>query len=127
MLKHSNELTEKELRKLTIMTSYSDELRWAYYIKELFYTFMDSKNVDEAKKNYYSFRLAAMASNLTRFKQCCIMIDKRKESILRAFETSYTNGFTEGCNNKVKVLKRNCYGVRNFSRFRNRILYMMAS
>ena len=127
MLKHSNELTEEELRKLTIMTSYSDELRWAYYIKELFYTFMDSKNVDEAKKNYYSFRLAAMASNLTRFKQCCILIDKRKESILRAFETGYTNGFTEGCNNKVKVLKRNCYGVRNFSRFRNRILYMMAS
>ncbi|MBO5555824.1 MAG: transposase, partial [Oscillospiraceae bacterium] len=28
-----------------------------------------------------------------------------------------------GCNNKTKVLKRVCYGVRNFSRFRNRILH----
>ncbi|MFR1484993.1 MAG: transposase [[Eubacterium] siraeum] len=26
-------------------------------------------------------------------------------------------GFTEGCNNKVKDLKRNAYGYRNFNRF----------
>ncbi|MCD8066039.1 MAG: transposase [Oscillospiraceae bacterium] len=34
-----------------------------------------------------------------------------------------TTGFTEGCNNKTKVLKRVCCGVQNFSRFRNRILH----
>ncbi|RGM16886.1 hypothetical protein DXC23_12265, partial [Eubacterium sp. OM08-24] len=33
---------------------------------------------------------------------------------------------TEGCNNKIKVLKRNAYGFRNFKRFRNRILHMFA-
>ncbi|MCD8191711.1 MAG: transposase, partial [Oscillospiraceae bacterium] len=43
--------------------------------------------------------------------------------ILNAFDCTYTNGFTEGCNNKTKVLKRACYGVQNFSRFRNRILH----
>ena len=35
-----------------------------------------------------------------------------------------TNGFTEGCNNKIKVLKRNAYGYRNFERFRKHILNM---
>ncbi|MGD9678454.1 MAG: transposase [Vulcanibacillus sp.] len=30
-------------------------------------------------------------------------------------------------NNKIKVLKRNSYGVKNFKRFRNRILYMMSA
>lgn len=127
MLKHSEDLTEEEISKLTIMLSYSEELRWAYYIKEMFYKFMDSKNYDEAVENYQSFRLAAMASNLHRFRLCCEMIEKRKEKVLRAFEKGYTNGFTEGCNNKIKVLKRNCYGVRNFERFRNRILYMMTA
>lgn len=34
------------------------------------------------------------------------------------------NGPTEGCNNKIKVLKRNAYGYRNFARFRNRILHI---
>lgn len=34
-----------------------------------------------------------------------------------------TNGPTEGSNNKIKVLKRNSYGIRNFKRFRTRILH----
>ncbi len=29
--------------------------------------------------------------------------------------------FSEGCNNKIKVLKRNAYGYRSFERFRKRI------
>ena len=33
------------------------------------------------------------------------------------------NGFTEDCNNKIKVLKRNAFGFHDFKRFRNRILY----
>ena len=44
--------------------------------------------------------------------------------ILKSFDTPITNGFTEGCNNKIKILKRNAYGYRNFNRFRNRILHM---
>lgn len=33
-----------------------------------------------------------------------------------------TNGAIEGINNKIKVLKRNAYGYRNYSHFRDRIL-----
>ncbi len=29
----------------------------------------------------------------------------------------------EGVNNKIEVIKRNAFGVRNFKRFRNRILH----
>ena len=36
----------------------------------------------------------------------------------------YSNGFTEGCSNKIKGLKRISFGLRNFERFRNRILYI---
>lgn len=46
------------------------------------------------------------------------------KSILNTFDYPYANGFTEGCNNKIKVLKRNTYGYRNFERFRKRILHM---
>lgn len=37
-----------------------------------------------------------------------------------------SNGPTEGFNNKIKVLKRVSYGVRNFTYFRNRILMVTA-
>jgi len=33
-----------------------------------------------------------------------------------------TNGPTEGFNNKIKVLKRTSYGIRNFEHLRTRIL-----
>ena len=46
--------------------------------------------------------------------------------ILDSFTKPLTNGFIEGCNNKIKVLKRNAYGYRDFNRFRNRILHMFS-
>ena len=47
--------------------------------------------------------------------------------ILNSFDCPYTNGYTEGMNNKIKVIKRNgvsrnAYGYRNFDNFRNRIM-----
>ena len=42
--------------------------------------------------------------------------------ILNAFDCKYTNGFTEGCNNKIKMPKRIAFGYRNFTNFRQRIL-----
>ena len=41
-------------------------------------------------------------------------------------EFLWSNGFIEGCNNKTKVLKRVCFGMRNFSNFRRRILFCHA-
>ena len=43
--------------------------------------------------------------------------------ILASLEYPFSNGFTEGCNNKIKVIKRNAYGYSNFDNYRNRILY----
>ena len=45
-----------------------------------------------------------------------------KPYILNAFDCSYSNAFTEGCNNAIKALKRVAFGFRNFSNFRARIL-----
>ncbi|MBQ1772031.1 MAG: transposase, partial [Clostridia bacterium] len=45
--------------------------------------------------------------------------------ILNAFRCRYSNGFTEGCNNTIKVIKRTGYGYRNFENFRSRILMIL--
>ena len=42
--------------------------------------------------------------------------------ILNAFDCPYSNGFTEGCNNAIKVIKRVAFGYRSFHNFRRRIL-----
>jgi len=41
--------------------------------------------------------------------------------ILNSFDYNFSISFTEGYHNKIKVLKRNAFGYRNFDRFRNRI------
>ncbi|WP_337543456.1 transposase, partial [Acidaminococcus timonensis] len=43
---------------------------------------------------------------------------------LEGLSQVYSNGFTEGMNNKIKVLKRVAFGFRNFERFRSRILLL---
>lgn len=48
---------------------------------------------------------------------------KQPDGILNAFKYGFTNGPTEGYNNKIKVLKRLSYGIRNFDRFRTRIIH----
>ena len=38
-------------------------------------------------------------------------------SILNAFSFPYSNGITEEFNNKIKVLKRISYGLKNFEEY----------
>ena len=86
---------------------------------------MQSQNRHEATERLRNWVLLAEFANLPEFKASLTAIHNWAEYILNAFEHPYTNGFTEGCNNKIKVLKRVSFGVRNFTRFRNRILHIM--
>ena len=42
--------------------------------------------------------------------------------ITESFRVPYSNGFTEGKNNKIKRLERNAFGFRNFENYKKRIL-----
>ncbi|MCX7709351.1 MAG: transposase, partial [Clostridia bacterium] len=53
------------------------------------------------------------------------MLQNWEQYILNAFDGPYSNGFTEGINNTIKVIKRIAYGYRNFYNFRRRILHTL--
>lgn len=63
---------------------------------------------------------------IPQFEKCANTMRNWYSGIINSFSIPLTNGFTEGCNNKIKVLKRNAYGYQNFNRFRNRILHMFS-
>ena len=67
--------------------------------------------------------LLAENYKIKEFNACINAYHNWSTEILNSIRFPWSNGFTEGCNNKTKVLKRVCFGVRNFSRFRNRILH----
>ena len=123
LMKHPSKLTEEEMDAVTIMLLASQRLREAYYLKNKFQEFMWSKSSEEGRKRLSAWILQAELANFPEFRACLTAVHNWAKYILNAFDYPYTNGYTEGCNNKTKVLKRICFGVRNFARFRNRILH----
>lgn len=116
-------LTDEQKQEVNIMLYKSEDIRIAHSLKEKFLEILDCKDRKEARDNLSKWVLSAQNSNLLAFQKCADTMINWSKGILNSFDVSYTNGFTEGCNNKIKVLKRNAYGYRNFERFRNRILH----
>ena len=121
LLTHKDKLKQESLDALSLMLQQSPDLATAYHLKELFFDFMASPDRETAAKKLHFFILAAQASQLREFDACLTMLGNWSKYILNAFDCPYSNGFTEGTNNAIKVIKRNAFGYRNFSNFRNRI------
>ena len=117
-------LKPEQLEKVEYLLYFNDDLRSAYYLKELFYEILDCTNGTKGKELLSKWILIAQNSRLKDYQDCVTTFQNWSKSIFNTFDYPYTNGFTEGCNNKIKVLKRNAYGYRNFNRFRKRILHM---
>lgn len=118
-----DKLTEEQREKLRTILGLSTRLEIAYDLKNDFLEFMHSPDSETAKQRLSMWLYHAENSNIPEFKACITAMHNWSEYILNSFDVPYTNGFTEGCNNKIKVLKRVCYGIRNFETFRNRILH----
>lgn len=103
------------------MLNQNTDLYHAWQLKEMFYAFKDSTTYAEAAKRLKEFLLAAEQTEIPEFKDCITAMHNWSKSILNSFKYRYTNAFTEGMNNNIKVLKRIAYGYRNFNNFRNRI------
>ena len=122
LLKHMKDLKDESKLAVERMLMVNTDLNDAYLLKEKFYEFMGSKTRDEARKKLKEFRMYAYAADLPEFETLLRVLQNWQEYILNAFDCHYSNGFTEGCNNKIKVLKRIAFGYRNFGNLRQRIM-----
>lgn len=118
-------LSRENQQAVEVMLNLSPKLKEAYLLKEKFMEFVDASDFDDAKKKLKAWCLYVSVSNLPEFNYCFRTINRWQDNILNSFKIPYTNAYTEGVNNKIKVLKRNAFGLRNFNRLRARILYMM--
>ena len=124
--KSPDNLTDDERDRLRVLLGISSELEYAYELKKQFLELMHAPNSDVGKILIAEWVYLAEKAELPEFKSCTTAIHNWSKEILASLDCGYTNGFTEGCNNKTKVLKRISFGVRNFARFRNRILHCAA-
>lgn len=124
--KPMNKLNNEEKERLALMLSISPKLATAYRLKNEFLNIIHMKSSDKARPTLSKWMLDAENSALHEFDSCITAYRNWYNEILNAIDYKWNNGFTEGCNNKTKVLKRVCFGIRNFNRFRNRILHCSA-
>lgn len=122
LLSHMSRLSPHNKAAVERMLLFSRDLREAYLLKEVFYKFMASKDSLQAKEYLREFRMHAFIAQIPEFDACLTMLQNWEPYILNAFDCPFSNAFTEGVNNTVKVIKRVAYGYRNFYNFRARIL-----
>lgn len=118
-------LTEEDMHHLSLMFEISPRLADAYRLKNDFLLVMRA-SPDDAPQLLADWLLLAENYNFKEFEACITAFHNWSTEILNSIRFPWSNGFTEGCNNKSKVLKRVSFGVRNFERFRNRILHCSA-
>ncbi|SHH25084.1 Transposase [Caloranaerobacter azorensis DSM 13643] len=123
ILARKDNLNEESKQQLEVKLLYSEDLRQVHYLKELFYKVTEAKSSNEARPLLKKWIDIAKSSGLKEYISIANTYSNWFNEILNSFDVTYTNGCTEGFNNKIKVLKRNAFGFRNFERFRNRILH----
>lgn len=124
--KPMNALNDEEKERLALMFSISPKLAAAYRLKNAFLKIIRMDSSEKAKSAFSNWLFDAENAGLSEFKSCITAYRNWYSEILNAIDFKWNNGFTEGCNNKTKVLKRICFGIRNFNRFKNRIMHCSA-
>jgi transposase len=76
-------------------------------------TLIFDEPLTQAKARDYLAGWASLVkeSGLTCFDSFLTTLDERLDEITNYFLDRQSSGFVEGLNNKIKVLKRRCYGI----------------
>jgi len=102
------------------MLEYSEDLRKAHFIKELFVDILDENAYSKQRTLFSEWLREVENSGIEEFKAAITAFRNNYKYILNSLKYRHIS------NGQIKVLKRISYGVQNFKYFRNRILMAMA-
>ena len=122
--KKEDALTSQDKEVLTAVFEYSPSLKKAYDFQNLLTNiFNQNINKGEASELIEMWIQSVKSSGLTCFDRFIDTLQKNWHEILNYFyhRQRKNSGFIEGLNNKIKVIKRRCYGVFDIDRLFQRI------
>lgn len=123
LMRPMEKLSGEEADKLALMFEIAPRLADAYRLKNEFLEVIHSDSSKTGKPKLVDWLTAVEVMDSPEFDDCTKAYRNWFQEILNSMDVPWSNGFIEGCNNKTKVLKRVCFGMRNFSNFRKRILF----
>ena len=123
LMRPMEKLSGEEADKLALMFEIAPRLADAYRLKNEFLEVIHSDSSKTGKPKLVDWLTAVEVMDSPEYDDCTKAYRNWFQEILNSMDVPWSNGFIEGCNNKTKVLKRVCFGMRNFSNFRKRILF----
>jgi transposase len=120
--KNPADLEADEQALLKRLFAYSPDLHRAYTYREQLTALFEQKLAkEEAKHEIKKWRRRVKASGLQCYESFFTTLDTWLEEITNYFLHRNNSGFVEGLNNKIKVLKRRCYGIFNLGHLFQRL------
>jgi len=110
--KNHHDLTADERKKLNRLFEYSPELKLTYtFREELTAIFELQLTKEEGQERLIKWRDKVRRSAMTCFDKFFTTLNNWLDKIGNYFVDRLSSGFVEGLNNKVKTIKRRCYGI----------------
>jgi transposase len=120
--KRGGEWVEGEWERLDRLFAYAPKLERAYRFREELTEIFDTLHTKQrGQVALEGWAARVQKSNLQEFASFLGTLERWKEEISNHFVERQTSGFVEGFNNRVKVLKRRCYGIFDVGRLFQRL------
>ncbi len=120
--KSFEQLTDSEWELLQRLFTYSPKLKEAYILREeLTELFERQYSPKGAKCAIRAWCKRVRQSKISQFDSFLNIIETWLDPIANYFLERLTSSFVEGFNNRVKVLKRRCYGIFDVDRIFQRL------
>lgn len=120
--KRASALTTDEQARLDYLLAQSRALEDAYDLREaLTHIFDHTRSKAAGVRRLKQWQRTVRARGLTCFDGFLKLLDTWLDRIANYFHNHQNSGFVEGLNNKLKVLKRRCFGITNHRHLFQRI------
>lgn len=120
--RNSEALTEEELQQLELLFACSPLLRQAHQLREKLSQIFETKHTKESgERAFRAWIRQVKRSGLDCFDKFISTLETWMDEITNYFISRLSSGWVEGLNNKIKVLKRRCYGISNLTTLFRRI------
>lgn len=120
--KNADNVEPEEQEILDLLFDASPLLRKAYQLREKLTRIFDKEHTKQSGRQAIRRWMAEVRqSGLNCFDKFLGTLEKHLEIITNYFISRSSSGWVEGLNNKIKVLKRRCYGLTNIGSLFRRI------
>jgi len=115
LLSHRANLSLEKRRQLQTLLAANKRLNTAYVLKEQFGQLWGYRREPWARKFFDQWRAALRWQRLKPFEKFAALIERHWDGIAAYCrpENKVALGFVEGLNNKIRVIQRRCYGLRD--------------